>query len=639
MTIVSMTLHSFGLASLQPTYEESPNVLGGKGAGLVYLSSIGVPVPPGFIIPTSACNDYFKSPSAVMLAIKEQIQPYLAALKKHFGYMPLLSVRSGARKSMPGMMDTILNVGLDQNVVTEWRKRLGDACVTDSRRRLIEMYGSVVCGIDRKLFHGLDAKQCRDVFTAKMGCPFPEADIQLMNSIEAVFKSWNNERAKIYRKLNSIPDEWGTAVTVQAMVFGNMNDKSGTGVLFTRNPDTGEDVVTGEFLPKAQGEDVVAGSSTPLPLTKMHSWNQPVLAALLDTVKKLETAKGDVQDVEFTIENGKLYILQTRTAKRSARAAIRIAMEMYKAGILAVSDVVNRVSFREYLLAASPTVDPAFKTPPEFTGLSACSGVVTGKVVYNKASALECKEPCVLVSEDTTPDDIGAMLAASAVLTMTGGATSHAAVVARALNKPTVVGLGAKVSDFPEGSIVSICGSSGRVWKEAVPVVTAKPPHVTKLEALLVAHFYLKPSTIVHTHDTWNKVTEEILGATGRVVVDVRPVNEKAVTAYNAMFGKAESTQKVDAAALKHVKAKFDVLASEPLPGAILVSTDFKALVDATGPVVCDLSLLEPWQQKVLGWKEKAGEGSMTTLGYSPAMKNGIYSLPEALAFILGGAK
>lgn len=478
---------SFGLGvtSTNTTAE----LLGGKGAGLVWMDRQGINVPPGFILGTDMCLMYMDDPVSTMAIIKGMLPSYMALLVQHFGYRPLVSVRSGARVSMPGMMDTILNVGIDLQTYDEWAARLGEECAADSDRRLIEMYINVVKDVPRELFHTKNDELGDDTLQAYKeltGEDFPDADGQLLGSIEAVFNSWNNERAKTYRKLNNIPDAWGTACVVQAMVFGNMDDTSCTGVLFTRDPDTGEDVVRGEFLPNAQGEDVVAGLVTPRNLKELGKWNADLACELFDVVSHLEELKKDVQDVEFTVQQGKLYILQTRNAKRSANAAIRIAIDMCEDKMLTPKEALRRVTKRQYALAMQPQLDPKFTQSPVFTGLGASTGVVTGIAVFTSQAAIDCKVPCILVTQETTPDDIGGMHAAVGLLTMTGGSTSHAAVVARGMNKPCVVGLSQSLTCFTEGMTLSICGLTGRVWTVPVPVVGGENnPLVAALDGLM----------------------------------------------------------------------------------------------------------------------------------------------------------
>jgi pyruvate,orthophosphate dikinase len=352
---------------------------------------------------------------------------------------------------MTGMMDTILNVGLTKDSGAYWEGRLGPAAAQDCWDRLCHMYGNVV----------------------KAEVP-STLDEQLLGSIEAVFKSWNNERAVEYRKVNGIPNDWGTAVIIQAMVFGNLNDKSGSGVLFTRNRDSGENVVTGEFLINAQGEDVVAGTRTPMKLAQMAEWDPKAYKELIAVVKGLEAKLKDMQDVEFTVQDGELFILQVRTGKRTPRAAVKIAMDLLKEKKLTAKEALKRVSAREFWEASMPVIDPAFKAPAKWTGIPAVSGVVTGLAV-DSASALKCTEPYILVGKETNPDDFAAMYKSRGVLTLTGGETAHAAVVCTSMNRACVVGLGLNHPDLSVedliGKKISIDGATGRVWEGEVPVV------------------------------------------------------------------------------------------------------------------------------------------------------------------------
>lgn len=457
-----------------PEYEGktfNAEFLGGKGHGLWWMQQQGVNVPPALIIPTTMCVEYMKKPKTVMKEIAKQYATIEKFFKGKFGYMPLLSVRSGARVSMPGMMDTILNVGLDETTEAFWKEKIGGEATADSLHRLITMYGNVVHGISRHELEKDDVLSALAVFEKAVGSPFPNAKAQVLGAVEAVFQSWNNDRAKFYRKMHDIPEEWGTAVVIQSMVFGNLNDNSCTGVMFTRNPDNGDGKVVGEYLVNAQGEDVVAGIRTPQNLSEMSNWNDKVAQEVLDVALKLEQAKKDVQDIEFTVQDGKLYILQTRNAKRSARAAVKIAVEMMAEGMLTKEEMAKRVSMKELDLAQQSILDPAFTDKEDFTGIPACSGVVTGRVVLSAQAAINCKEPCIMVTQETTPDDIAGMHAAKAVLTMTGGSTSHAAVVARGMNKPCVVGLSVDIKKFKDGAIISIDGATGRVWFGKVPVI------------------------------------------------------------------------------------------------------------------------------------------------------------------------
>jgi pyruvate,phosphate dikinase len=467
-----MEIYSFGLGEPVPADKQNPEILGGKGYGLVWMAENGLNVPPGFILPCSLMAEYQAKPKTFMKAVAKEIKPWLKRMTDKFGYMPLVSVRSGARQSMPGMMDTILNVGLDSATSPEWVKRIGSPCAINSEMRLVTMYGSVVKGLEKSAFERCEnVADSHNTYKEQTGEDFPDATGQLLGAIEAVFQSWNNDRAKIYRKLNNIPDDWGTAVVVQAMVFGNMNDQSGTGVLFTRNPNTGEDEVFGEFAINAQGEDVVDGSTTPMPLTKMPEWNATVSEKLLETVENLEKLRRDVQDVEFTIQDGELFILQTRNAKRSPAAAVKIAVDMYKDGLIDRALLMERVKASDFDKSQAVVLDPKFDVKEFANGTSACSGVATGKIVKSSQAAINCKEPCILVTAETTPDDIGGMFAAKAIVTMTGGSTCHAAVVARGMNKPCIVGVGLDLDAFEEGAILSVDGATGRIWDQEVPVI------------------------------------------------------------------------------------------------------------------------------------------------------------------------
>lgn len=480
---------------------------GGKGAGLMRMASDGLPVPPGFTISTAMCTSYEKAPEQTLDLVMQNLQPHLQWLQEQFGYMPLLSVRSGAPVSMPGMMDTILNVGMTRPETTFWAAKIGLHGAWDSYRRLLQMYGDTVLGIEKVAFEQvlseLRGKQsvktdaelslvsleqaCARFETLYHGDGHKEPNglqDQLRGAIGAVFKSWRSPRAIEYRKMEGIPEDWGTAVTVQAMVFGNMNDQSGSGVLFTRNPSTGEPGMFGEFLPNAQGEDVVAGVRTPLKLEQMKKDWPVVYEQLNNVATAAEVARKDMQDMEFTVQDGTLYMLQTRSGKRSAQAAFRIAMDMVDEKLITPDEAISRVSTKQYKVVKRPSIDPEFKTKHLAKGLEASVGIGTGKVALSSEKAVEMAkagEKVILVTHETTPDDIAGMYASVGILTQTGGATSHAAVVARGMDKPCVVGLTSLLftangftlggTVFEEGSEISIDGSTGKVWKGKVPVV------------------------------------------------------------------------------------------------------------------------------------------------------------------------
>ena len=410
--------------------------LGGKGQGLVTMAQAGLPVPPGFTITTKACNEYRKLSAIDKVGFMDVLllQAFEAMewLTKEFGYRPLVSVRSGAPISMPGMMDTILNVGLTTDTLTDWMVRLGDNAtahltVLDCKRRLVQMLGHTAYDVPMEVFDfqlakvkkackvtedkNLDSDALATViseyklaFKANRGFDFPSYDckVQLHAAIMAVFDSWMNPRAIEYRKLNKIDEDMGTAVTVQAMVFGNMGETSGSGVLFSRNPSTGENVIMAEYLPNAQGEDVVAGIRTPQALTLTAdmvcatSWQHELLA----TVAKLETMYNDMVDVEFTVQEGKLFILQSRSGKRSAMSAFRIATDQVAAGTINRTTAISRLNAEQFKVLRRPGIDPKFKSKPDLVGLAACPGVVSGIPVFSSQAAVECKVPCILITHE-----------------------------------------------------------------------------------------------------------------------------------------------------------------------------------------------------------------------------------------------
>ena len=497
-------------------------LLGGKGANLAEMTNIGLPVPPGFTISTEMCTYYFehhgKYPKGLSTTILKALQNVERLTKKKFGdpSNPLLvSVRSGARASMPGMMDTILNLGLNDTTVKGLIAKSGnERFAYDSYRRLVQMYGDVVLGLkpesedDRDPFeviieqkkrqrgiqHDVDltARDLSDLATLfqqeieqKLGVKFPQDPYeQLWGAISAVFRSWTNDRAKAYRKLNNIPDNWGTAVNVQAMVFGNMGEDSGTGVAFTRNPATGENEFYGEMLFNAQGEDVVAGIRTPLKISALQERDPKIHAQLLSVRKKLERHYRDMQDTEFTIEDGKLYMLQTRAGKRTGFAALRIAVDMVNEGLITPQEAVLRVEPEQLNQLLRPVFnyeqkERAIKEGRLLAkGLNAGPGAATGKVVFSAHEAESWKqrgENVILVRMETSPEDIKGMNAAEGILTARGGMTSHAALVARQMGKVCVAGCGVLEIDYAQhamqvdgrtvrqGDFISIDGTTGEV--------------------------------------------------------------------------------------------------------------------------------------------------------------------------------
>jgi len=470
------------------------DLLGGKGANLAEMTNLGVPVPPGFTVTTETCNVYLDNHKEFPQGSEDQIWEALSDLEKELGQQfgdaenPLLvSVRSGAKISMPGMMDTVLNLGLNDVVVAGFAKKTANPRFAyDSYRRFIQMFSDVVLGVGHHKFEealdnlknqknlkndtDLSAEDWQEIISEykkivqnELGESFPqEPKKQLFFAIQAVFKSWNISRAKTYREIHKIPHDLGTAVNVQAMVFGNMGETSGTGVAFTRNPSTGEKKFYGEFLMNAQGEDVVAGIRTPQPISGLAQIMPEVYEQLVEIYQKLENHFRDMQDLEFTIEAGKLYLLQTRNGKRTAEAAVRIAVEMEKEGMISKKEAVARVDAESLDMLLHPCLDPHAKKQVIASGLPASPGAACGKVVFYADTAKEWTdqgEKVILVRKETSPEDIHGMHAAQGILTSCGGMTSHAAVVARGMGTPCVAGateviINPKAAKFTVGDIV-----------------------------------------------------------------------------------------------------------------------------------------------------------------------------------------
>ena len=496
---------------------EMKNLLGGKGSNLAEMANLDIPVPPGFSITTEACIEYQKLngayPEGMWDQVLENVKKLEAAMGAEFGSEnPLLvSVRSGARVSMPGMMDTVLNLGMNDATAEAIAKKTGNPRFAyDSYRRFLTMFGDVVLEIEHAKFEELlqkrkDAKgveqdteldvddlkivveDFKGLIKEETGAPFPEEPLeQLKHAINAVFGSWNNARAIKYRQINNIPDDWGTAVNVQTMVYGNMGDSSGTGVAFTRDPATGEHRFFGEYLINAQGEDVVAGIRTPSEIVELKNAMPVVYDELEGIYKKLEDHYRDMQDIEFTIQEGKLYMLQTRTGKRTAGAAIRIAVEMVNEGMIDKSTAVQRVEPAQLDQLLHPMIDPKAEVDVLAKGLPASPGAAVGKVVFTPEEAEEAAEHgerVILVRPETTPEDVGGMHAAQGILTAIGGMTSHAAVVARGMGKCCIVGCGAiRINEaagvFSVGSVkvkrgdyITLNGSKGEVIVGEAPLI------------------------------------------------------------------------------------------------------------------------------------------------------------------------
>lgn len=506
------------------------NLLGGKGANLAEMCSLGLPVPPGFTITTEVCNAYYANGHTYPASLEADVAVALDHIGRLTGRrfgdpskLLLVSVRSGARASMPGMMDTVLNLGLNDETVEALAADSGDARFAyDSYRRFIQMYSDVVMGLDHEVFeeiledqkgglgHELDTELTAiewqgviALYKAKveeeLGKPFPQdPHEQLWGAIGAVFSSWMNNRAMTYRRLHDIPESWGTAVNVQAMVFGNMGDTSATGVAFTRNPSTGEKQLYGEFLVNAQGEDVVAGIRTPQNITEaariaagsdkpsLQKLMPDAFQAFVSISDRLEQHYRDMQDLEFTIERGKLWMLQTRSGKRTAKAALKIAVDMARDGLISKEEAVARIDPASLDQLLHPTIDPKAARDVIGVGLPASPGAATGEIVFSSNDAEEAKtqgRKAILVRIETSPEDIHGMHAAEGILTTRGGMTSHAAVVARGMGKPCVSGAGSLRVDykagtlmamgatFRKGDIITIDGGNGQVLKGAVPML------------------------------------------------------------------------------------------------------------------------------------------------------------------------
>ena len=498
------------------------NLLGGKGANLAEMTKLGFPVPQGFTITTEACTQYYADGEKINAEIQAEIMEYITKLEaiagKKFGDKenPLLvSVRSGARASMPGMMDTILNLGLNDEVVESFAKKTGNPRFAyDSYRRFIQMYSDVVMEVGKKYFETLidemkekkgvtldteldtdDLKELvrlfKNEYKQKIGKDFPsDPKEQLMGAIKAVFRSWDNPRAIYYRRMNDIPSSWGTAVNVQMMVFGNMGNTSGTGVAFTRNPATGEKKLFGEFLMNAQGEDVVAGVRTPQTIDQLKEIMPEAYNQFVEICKKLESHYRDMQDMEFTIEDKKLYMLQTRNGKRTAAAALKIACDLVDEGMISEKEAVLMIDPKQLDALLHPQFDAEAlkKAKPVANALAASPGAACGKIVFTAEDAIEWNkrgEKVVLVRLETSPEDIEGMHCSEGILTVRGGMTSHAAVVARGMGTCCVSGCGAINMDeknkqftlagrtYKEGDWISLDGSTGAIYGEAIKTVDA----------------------------------------------------------------------------------------------------------------------------------------------------------------------
>ena len=521
------SVYFFGNGSAEGT-KDMKSVLGGKGANLAEMTNLGVPVPPGFTIGCDVCIAYLRD-GVIQDDLRTEVEANLARLEeasgKKFGdhTTPLLvSVRSGAPMSMPGMMETILNLGLNDRTVAGLARASGNVRFAyDSFRRFIQMYGDVVLGVPHSKFeHLLSAKRLtagvesdselsedalrnlveeyKSLIRASTGSEFPLQPVeQLWGAIQAVWKSWTLKKAVDYRRHAGIPDDLGTAVNVVSMVFGNLGDDSGTGVAFTRNPSTGERTFYGEFLVNAQGEDVVAGTRTPLGIEEMAERLPAAYAELVATQDRLERHYGDMQDIEFTVERSKLYLLQTRTGKRTAAAAVRIATEMVDEGMIDQRQAVTRVPADQLDQLLHPVIDPSVQAKPIATGLPASPGAASGRAVFDADEAVRraaAGDAVILIREETTPEDFHGLVAARAVLTSRGGMTSHAAVVARGMGKCAVVGCHDMIVDhvrracrmkasdtvIAEGDWLTLDGGTGNVYAGDLPTTPSEVVQVTR---------------------------------------------------------------------------------------------------------------------------------------------------------------
>lgn len=510
--------------SLQEAVNEKKEIIGGKGyhvAQLMQLKdtlNLSFDVPEAFILPTSLWKEYRKNSKKTVKYIKDELIPSVIKGLTKDGVFPMVSVRSGAPVSMPGMMDTILNLGINSENVEEYAKKYSKEWAYDCYTRYLTMYGEIALSIEKKQFHGLRDKKYKNVqeinkefekVYKKNKQQLPDSDIesQLLTSIVAVLDSWNNERAQVYRQMHNIDESLGTAVIIQKMVFGNLNENSATAVVFSRDTNTGSSAISGEFLINAQGEDVVSGSATPDDIYDMKNWNESLFLQIRENLKKLEKHFKDVQDVELTIEDGKMYFLQTRAAKRTPTAALKIAVDMVDDGTIEKEDIFSYVSLNDYLTLNNKQVDPGYKVAPDAVGLSASSGVLLGRVVFDLRGTELTKEgePTILLATETTPDDMPVLKEVNGVVTCVGGVTSHAAVVARSLSKAAIVGssdiklyvdkeakrdtwyavIGGKRVE--ENTEITIDAENGRVWVgNDVPIIDgAENKNLLKIEDMI----------------------------------------------------------------------------------------------------------------------------------------------------------
>ena len=639
-------------------------LLGGKGANLAEMTHIGLPVPQGFTISTEACTQYYEDGQKINDEIMAQIMEYIVKMEeitgKKFGDLenPLLvSVRSGARASMPGMMDTILNLGLNEDVVEVMAKKSGNPrWAYDCYRRFIQMYSDVVMEVGKKYFEELIdkmkeekgvkldveltaedlkelANQFKAEYKAKIGADFPsDPKEQLLGAVKAVFRSWDNPRANVYRRDNDIPYSWGTAVNVQMMAFGNMGDNCGTGVAFTRDPATGEKKLMGEFLTNAQGEDVVAGVRTPMPIAEMADKFPAAFAQFQEVCQILENHYRDMQDMEFTIENEKLYMLQTRNGKRTAQAALKIACDLVDEGMISEEQAVLMIDPRNLDTLLHPQFDvKALKASnPVGKGLGASPGAACGQVVFSAEDAEEWKnagKKVVLVRLETSPEDITGMKASQGILTVRGGMTSHAAVVARGMGKCCVSGCGEIKMDeenkkfelagktYVEGDYISIDGSTGNIYDGVIPTVDATiAGEFGRIMAWADKYRVLKVRTNADTPADAKKARE--LGAEGI-----------GLTRTEHMFFEAERIAAFREMICADTAAEREVALEKILP---YQQGDFEGIYEAMEGFPVTIRFLDPPLHEFVPTEEKDIEALAEAQGKTVAdIKNIISSLHE----------
>ena len=639
-------------------------LLGGKGANLAEMTNMGLPVPQGFTITTAACTKYYEDGENIAEDIINEIEQHLKNLEdisgKKFGSPenPLLvSVRSGARASMPGMMDTILNLGLNAEVVVGFSKKTqNERFALDSYRRFIQMFSDVVMELPKKAFEDiieqkkkergvkgdtdLTAEDLKDIilkfkeyYRKNKGEDFPSSPKQqLIEAVKAVFRSWNNERAIYYRRMNDIPSSWGTAVNVQMMVFGNMGNTSGTGVAFTRNAATGENKLFGEFLMNAQGEDVVAGIRTPQPISQLEQTMPQVYKQFIDICKKLEDHYKDMQDMEFTIEEGKLFMLQTRNGKRTPAAALKIACDLVQEGKIDKKKALLSIEPRSLDALLHPQFDAKIlKSKTKIaTGLAASPGAACGKIVFTaKDATLKAKdgEKVILVRLETSPEDIEGMDLAQGILTVRGGMTSHAAVVARGMGKCCVCGCGEieinekektmKIKDktFKQGDYISIDGSTGNVYGEAIPTV----------DAVISGYF----ETIMNWADEFKRLEIRTNADTPNDAEVAVKFGAKGVGLCRTehMFFEADRIKAMREMILSKTKEQREKALKKLLP---IQQKDFEGIFEALKGMPVTIRLLDPPLHEFVPKEEKEQNELAKELGVSlEDVKNTVKSLHE----------